>query len=265
MSSSKTALPDSSTQNVSDDVVRAAVDRLAVDDPTAVAEARCRIVETCLPIADAIARRYNHRSGTVEQDDLKQAARTALVAATTRFDPALGTPFVPYAVRSIEGELKRYFRDHSWAVRPPRRLQELRLEASALEEQLRHSLMREPLMQELADALGSDRSDVEEVVRTACGSWGVSLDEPMHSGATLAELLPDAADDFANQVVVHRDLSEAVRGLTPREKQLLHLRFVDERTQSEIGAALGVSQMQVSRLWAAIITKLRSQLLPTAA
>lgn len=238
------------------------VEGLATADADETALLRHQIVEACLTVADGIAHRFRGRG--VEDDDLEQVARTALVAAVTRFDASLGHPFVPYAVLSIEGELKRFFRDHTWAVRPPRRLQELRLEARATEEALRHQLAREPSVHELAEVLGADPGDVRAACRSSCGYHAVSLDAPSPTGATLAERVV-VVDDPAEQVVTHRALAGAVSGLTPRERQLLYLRFVEELPQREIGDVLGVSQMQVSRLLSAVLKRLRTQLLAAAA
>lgn len=253
------APPDQPTRDAE---IASLTKRLATADATETASLRHAIVEACLPIADGIAHRFRGRG--VEDDDLEQVARTALVAAVTRFDASLGHPFVPYAVLSVEGELKRFFRDHTWAVRPPRRLQELRLEARATEESLRHRLAREPSVSELADALEADENDVRTACRSSCGYHAVSLDAPSPSGTTLAERVV-VVDDPAEQIVTHWALAGAVSDLTPRERQLLHLRFVEELPQREIGDVLGVSQMQVSRLLSAVLKRLRTSLLSAAA
>ncbi|MFW5471306.1 sigma-70 family RNA polymerase sigma factor [Knoellia sp. CPCC 206435] len=245
-----------------DDEVASLTQRLAAADADETEHLRHEIVEACLPVADGIAHRFRGRG--VEDDDLEQVARTALVAAVTRFDPSLGHPFVPYAVLSVEGELKRFFRDHTWAVRPPRRLQELRLEARVTEESLRHELAREPTVDELAEVLGADPGDVRTACRSSCGYHAVSLDAPSPTGTTLAERVV-VLDDPAEQVITHQALVSAMGELTSRERQLLHLRFVEELPQREIGDVLGVSQMQVSRLLSAALKRLRAQLLAAAA
>lgn len=245
-----------------DDEVARLTQRLATAEPAETLRLRHEIVESCLPVADGIAHRFRGRG--VEDDDLEQVARTALVAAVTRFDASLGHPFVPYAVLSVEGELKRFFRDHTWAVRPPRRLQELRLEARATEENLRHELARDPTVAELAEVLRADPADVRTACRSSCGYHAVSLDAPSPSGTTLAERVA-ILDDPAERIVNHRALVGAMSDLTSRERQLLHLRFVDELPQREIGEVLGVSQMQVSRLLSAVLKRLRTELLAAAA
>ena len=257
-----TTLSASRTHLTRDAEIASLTERLAVAHAEEASVLRHLLVEVCLPVADGIAHRFRGRG--VEDDDLEQVARTALVAAATRFDPTRGHPFLSYAVLSIEGELKRFFRDHTWAVRPPRRLQELRLEARASEETLRHQLAREPSVDELAGVLGAQPDDVRAACRSSCGYHAVSLDAPSPTGTTLAERVV-VVDDPSEQIVTHWTLAAAVTTLSPRERRLLHLRFVEELPQREIGEVLGVSQMQVSRLLSAVLKRLRTQLIAAAA
>jgi len=229
---------------------------VATTDPDARAQLLERIVVVAMPMADAIARRY--RSRGIETEDLEQVARTALVRAATRYRPGLGPGFVAFAAPSISGEVKRWFRDHGWAVRPPRRLQELRSMLVSEEEQLRHSLLREPFESEVAGALGVTEGDVREVRACAAGYQTASLDAPTEIG-TLADrvLVTPSACDW----VEARDaLRWAVEGLDERQRLVLRLRFVEELTQAEIGERIGVSQMQVSRILRATMTTLRTAL-----
>lgn len=223
---------------------------------------RRRLVLACLPVADAVSHRYRGRG--VDSEDLEQVARTALVASAARFDPSRGHGFIAFVVPSVVGELKRYFRDHTWTVRPPRRLQELRLETSVAEEELRHRLGREPRVDELAASLRVGSEEVHEVRRSALGYRGVSIDAPVTTEGTLAEHLADP-EDQVDRVDTHWTLVDALAGLTERERLLLHLRFVDELTQREVGDVIGVSQMQVSRLLSSILAKLREHVLAQAA
>jgi RNA polymerase sigma-B factor len=210
-------------------------------------------VRSALPLADALARQYGGRG--IEGDDLQQVARTALVAAVQRYRPGGGRGFEAFAVPTIRGELKRHFRDCGWAVRPPRRLQELRAELSAAEEALRHRLGREVTDAELADALACATTEVEDARRCGSGYRPGSLDAPTPTGDTLASSLP-ADDDPYDRSDLRATVRAEVARLTPRERLIVDLRFREERTQSEIGEVLGVSQMQVSRLLAAILDRL---------
>ncbi|KGN39654.1 sigma-70 family RNA polymerase sigma factor [Knoellia aerolata] len=258
-----TSTSTADTSRVADDSeITTLVERLTTSTAHESRALRNRLAEACLPVADGIARRFRGRG--VEDDDLEQVARTALVAAVARFDPALGRTLIPYVVLSIEGELKRYFRDHTWAVRPPRRLQELRLEVRSAEEALRHRLLREPSLDELAVALKADVVDVRTACRSSCGYRAASLDAPSPQGRTLADHVV-VLDDPAERIVMRQALMQAVGVLSDRERLLLHLRFVEELPQREIGEVLGVSQMQVSRLLSASVKRLRAHLQPAAA
>ncbi len=215
------------------------------------------VVVATLPLADSLAHRYAGRG--IDTEDLEQVARAALVGAVHRYRPGGGRGFEAFAVPTIRGELKRHFRDCGWTVRPPRRLQELRAELSATEEALRHRLGREATVAELAAAQACSTCDVEEARRCGSGFRPGSLDAPTSTGDTVGAGLPDADDPYAAS-----DLRSTVRvevaRLTPREQLIVALRFGEERTQSEIGEVLGVSQMQVSRLLAAIIDRLAGAL-----
>ena len=238
------------------------VDRLAAsEDAEEQLRLRGEIVVACIGVADAVAHRFRDRG--VDVEDLEQVARTALVSVSSRYDPAVGSGFLAFAVPSIAGELKRYFRDHTWSVRPPRRLQELRLEAGAVQDDLRQELGREPSREELGEALGVTADEVHELRRSSAGYRCTSLDHPALGGGTLGDHLAAPGDSNAD-VDTHLALVAALADLTERESRLLHLRFVDELTQREIGEHLGVSQMQVSRLLAGVLARLRPHVLPEA-
>lgn len=214
----------------------------------------CRLA---LPLADGIAARYRGRG--IELEDLEQVARTALVKAVQRYRPGAGCGFAAYTSPTISGEVKRWFRDHGWSVRPPRRLQELRALVSAQEEKLRHELGREPTSAELADALAVTPREVEQAKVCSAGYHATSLDVPTAAGTTVGEHLLSTSSPFTTVDSLDA-LHRAFADLTDRQRRVLRLRFVDDLTQSEIGELIGVSQMQVSRILATTLTTLRTRL-----
>jgi len=217
------------------------------------------VVSLTIDLADCAARRYRGRG--VDPEDLTQVARLALVKAVRGYRCGKGHGFSAYAVPTVMGELKRYFRDSGWAVRPPRRLQEVRSSVASVEEQLRHQLMREPSPAEVAAAVGVSESDLDQARRAMSGYRTTSLESGSPDGSPIQ--LPDPGDQI-DAVVTRQALQAAIGTLTERERQILHLRFVEERTQSDIGEAIGVSQMQVSRLLTSILTRLRTTLFEPA-
>ncbi len=210
-----------------------------------------------LHLAESVARRYYGRG--IELDDLVQVARMALVKAVRRYRPGAGAGFTVYAVPTISGEIKRYFRDSGWTVRPPRRLQELRVALVEHEELLLHELRREPSLDDLAQAMTLPRSIVSEARLTSAAYRALSLDAPAPGGTSQLELPSPGADPY-EALETHDALRRALARLTERERQIVRLRFVEECTQAQIGAALGVSQMQVSRLLVGILRTLRHEL-----
>lgn len=210
-----------------------------------------------IDLADSVARRYCGRG--IDADDLVQVARMALVKAARGYRRGKGPGFAAYAVPTISGEIKRYFRDCGWAVRPPRRLQEIRADVAAAEERLRQDLHRDPRPAELAEALGLSESEVREARQCAGAYQAVSLDVPAPTGAPAHEVVAVESEVF-DRLEVRAALGAAVCDLSERERTILRLRFVEERTQSEIGAVLGVSQMQVSRLLSGILRRLRASM-----
>jgi RNA polymerase sigma-B factor len=212
-----------------------------------------------LGLADGIAARYAGRG--VEWDDLVQVARLGLLKAVVGFRPDKGAGFEAYATPTIAGEIKRYFRDYGWMVRPPRRLQELHSELRSIEPDLRQRLQGAPSARELAKALCVEPKELAEALTAAGGYCALSLDVPTHSdsGLSLGEALPDDSDPFR---VVERTewLRPALARLNERERRIVALRFVDDLSQEQIGRQLGISQMQVSRLLAGILARLREEL-----
>ena len=216
------------------------------------------IVLLNLPVARSLAIRYRERGVALE--DLMQVAALGLVKAANGFDAERGTDFMAYAAPTITGEIRRHFRDTGWAVRPPRRLQELRTRVAATTQSLSQDGGRAPTVKELAAALSVSEEDVVEAMVSSNGYATASLDAPPdgESGSwadTVADpdtTLATTPDRLALQQVLSR--------LPERERRILALRFFADKTQSEIGAEIGVTQMQVSRLLSRALRRLREQL-----
>ncbi|HEV2636012.1 MAG TPA: SigB/SigF/SigG family RNA polymerase sigma factor [Actinocrinis sp.] len=221
-------------------------------------ELRCQVIAEYMPFARHLASRYS--SGNQPAEDLRQVAYVGLVKAVDRFDPGFGTPFPGYAMPVILGELKRHFRDASWPVHVPRRIQELYGDVRPAAEVLVHRLGREPTAAELAVLLGSRPRDVAEAIDAGGLRTVASLDLPVGTGEGQGSALGDllGAEDREIQKIVDREtLRPLLAQLSAREKEILLMTYFQEMTQTQIGAALGVSQMHVSRLLAAILARLR--------
>jgi len=214
-----------------------------------------------LPFARSIAGRYRNRGVALE--DLEQIACTGLVLAVQRFDPAVGESFLSYALPTIQGMLKRHFRDHGWAIRPPRRIQHLQSQITASREQLFQALGRSPRPDEVADHLGVDLDDVSEALAARGCFTPVSLDRPSgldgEGRDTLGDLL-SALDEPLDAVEARVMLMPVIRRLGERDRRIVVMRFFEQRTQQDIGEELGVSQIQVSRLLSRILRDLRRML-----
>lgn len=215
-----------------------------------------------LGLADALARRFR-RTGH-DQEDLRQVARLGLVKAAQRYREGYGPGFVQYAVPTITGELKRYIRDQSWTVRPPRSLQDLRLKVNALRGQLTQENGRDPSAAELSEAGGISTAQVAEAQLASAAMAGVPIDggdaseDPSDSRRINAVV---GAEEPGYEHVEEMDvLSCALADATKYEKTLLYLRFFRGMTQEEIAQTLGVSQMQVSRLLARLLDRLRRRM-----
>jgi len=218
---------------------------------------RNELVAGHLGLAHQLARRFASRGEP--HDDLVQVASLALVKAVDRFDPDQGVTFGAYAVRCIVGELKRHFRDRGWAVRAPRRIQELCLELGHQTELLSQELQRAPTVAELAGAVGASKEAVLEALEARQGYRTSSLDAPGGDSDSLSHYL--GSDDARFSLVEDKSiLAQAIGRLPERDQVILDLRFVNGLTQSEIAARLGTSQMQVSRLLSATLRHLRSTL-----
>jgi RNA polymerase sigma-B factor len=220
---------------------------------------RDMIVERCLPLADHIARRFNNRGEPLE--DLLQVARVGLINAVNRFDAEKGAGFVGFAVPTIMGEVRRYFRDHGWSVQVPRRFKELSSQLNRAREQLSQQLGRAPTAAEIASHLGLDRDLVvqAQVASSAYSTW--STDAPAVAGGDGGgRSISDSFGSFDANLEKVLDI-ETVRplleALPEREQTVLRLRFFENMTQTQIAERLGISQMHVSRLLARSLTELR--------
>jgi RNA polymerase sigma-B factor len=231
---------------------------LSADDPHR-EHLRSQVIETHMPYARYLAARYGMPGEEVE--DLFQVAYLALVKAVDNFDPERGVAFLTYATPMIIGEIKRYFRDSTWAVHVPRRMQELSAQLRSATEQLGQSLGRSPTVGELAEHLGAEPAEIIDAMDARAAHSTVSLDLPVDSGSArptpLQELI-GADDDSFDGVVNRETLKLLLAELAERDKQILLMRFFRGMTQSEIAGELGVSQMQVSRLLARILSRLRA-------
>ena len=217
------------------------------------------IVDANRAVAIALARRYRGRG--VDFDDLCQTAFEGLTKAVIRFDSALAEDLLSFAVPTIRGELLRHFRDQAWSIRPPRRVQELRQRMSAAVEELRGRTGHEPSRSEIAAHLGVEEAAVAEAMEAGDCFQPVSLAQPTSRSSTLtvADLLCED-DDWNDMCDARVSLIPAVRKLSARDRRILYLRFFEDFTQAEIGEELGVSQMQVSRLLARLLGRLREEI-----
>ncbi|HEU0192232.1 MAG TPA: SigB/SigF/SigG family RNA polymerase sigma factor [Mycobacterium sp.] len=222
---------------------------------------RDRIVERCLPLADHIARRYEGRGES--REDLVQVARVGLVNAVVRFDVGAGSDFVSYAVPTIMGEVRRYFRDNSWSVKVPRRLKELHLRLGAATAELSQRLGRAPTASELAEELEISRDDVVEGLVAGSSYNTMSIDSGSGSDdegiRTIADTLGDV-DPRMEQIESREALRPLLDTLPERERAVVVLRFFESLTQTQIAERVGISQMHVSRLLARSLALLRDRM-----
>ncbi|MCZ7416609.1 RNA polymerase sigma factor SigF [Streptomyces sp. WMMC897] len=224
------------------------------------AELRDRLVRMHLPLVEHLARRFRNRGEPL--DDLTQVATIGLIKSVDRFDPDRGVEFSTYATPTVVGEIKRHFRDKGWAVRVPRRLQELRLSLSSATAELSQQHGRAPTVHELAQRLSISEEDVLEGLESANAYSTLSLDVPDTDDESPAVADTLGAEDDALEGVEYREsLKPLLEQLPPREKKILLLRFFGNMTQSQIAQEVGISQMHVSRLLARTLAQLRDKLL----
>ncbi|GIE30705.1 hypothetical protein Ait01nite_037500 [Actinoplanes italicus] len=223
------------------------------------ARLRDRTIEAWMPLARHLASRYAGRGEPV--DDLQQVAVMGLIKAVDRFDAERGIDFAGFAIPTIVGELKRHFRDRTWSIRVPRRLQELRLSITAANHDLSHKLGRSPTVADIAAHLGITEEEVLEGLEGARAYNSTSLSAPAgaEGTTTLGDTLGCEDDGFA-LAELRIALGPALATLDEREQKIISLRFYGNLTQSDIAQQVGISQMHVSRLLTKALAKLRNRL-----
>lgn len=237
---------------------------LPEDDPER-ARLRAEVIEDHMPYARHIAQRYgghgSHGGASgATGEDFEQVAYLGLVKAVDNFDPEYGTGFLGYATPMIIGEIKRYFRDATWGVHVPRRMQELSGALRKATDALTNEFGREPTIAELAEHLGAQPEEIVEAIDAAGAYTTASLDHPVNSedqGASLLDFMGEQDERF-EAVIDRQVLTGLLAELGERDKRILLMRFFRGMTQAEIGEELGVSQMQISRLLNRILRELRS-------
>jgi RNA polymerase sigma-B factor len=220
--------------------------------------ARDALVERFLPLARQLARRYQRAEEPL--DDLIQVASLGLVKAIDRFDADREVAFSSYAVPTILGEIKRHFRDRTWSVRVPRDLQELSLKVDRAVVAMAKDLQRSPTVPELAEKLAVTEEQILEAMEASGAYRAASLSAPRggeQEGDTLADTV--GTEERGYDLAENRaTLDRLMQTITPREREVLRLRFEEDLTQAEIGERIGVSQMQVSRLIRQSVSRLRA-------
>ncbi len=222
--------------------------------------ARDQLVHLHLPLVEHCARRFRNRGEPYE--DLVQVGTIGLIKSIDRFDTDRGVEFSTYATPTIIGEIKRYFRDKGWAIRVPRRLQELRMQIGAATAELTQSLGRSPTPRELAGAIGCSVEEIVEGIESSNAYSTLSLDATDDSDDGSSSMLDAIGidDEGLEHVEIRESLKPLLEQLAPREKKILLLRFFKNMTQSQIAEEIGVSQMHVSRLLTRTLVQLRTSL-----
>jgi RNA polymerase sigma-B factor len=222
---------------------------------------RDAIIERCLPIADHIARRFRNRGEPLE--DLVQVARIGLIQAVNRFDAGNGADFLAFAVPTVMGEVRRYFRDHGWSVKVPRRLKDLGSQLKRSREELTQQLGRAPTATEIADYLAIDREEVVQAQIAQSAYVTASSDAPgVGAGGDERPSLIDGfggLDANLDKVIDVETVRPLLKALPECQQTVLMLRFFENMTQTQIAERLGVSQMHVSRLLARSLATLRER------
>jgi len=249
-------------RSTADDAAAALIEALAATDPSDPARPalRDRAIEAWLPLAQHLARRYAGRGEPA--DDLFQVAVVGLIKAVDRYDPERGVEFTGFAIPTVVGEIKRHFRDRTWSIRVPRRLQELHMAIGAARTELTHTLGRSPTVADVAAHLDISEDEVVEGLEGGRAYTAASLSTPVSEdgevslGDTLGGV--DAGFELTEHLV---SLRPALDALDDRERKILSLRFYGNLSQAEIGEQLGISQMHVSRLLSRAVAKLRAHML----
>jgi RNA polymerase sigma-B factor len=229
-----------------------------VDPPPGSSEAVQRLVESHVDVATSMAARYRNRG--LDLEDLQQVALLGLTKAAHRFDPDLGHDFLSFAVPTIRGELRRHFRDLGWVVRPPRRVQELQSRITKAQGVLEQTLGRSPRPSEVAHHLGVDVDDVVEALAADGCFTPTSLDTPLDDVTTTLGDLVGEEDRTVEAVEAKMLLEPLIAELPSRERRILFLRFYEERSQQDIADAVGLTQAQVSRILARLLSQMRATL-----
>jgi RNA polymerase sigma-B factor len=222
--------------------------------------AREVLVSLHLPLVEHCARRFRNRGEPYE--DLVQVGTIGLIKSIDRFDLERGVEFSTYATPTIIGEIKRYFRDKGWAIRVPRRLQELRMQIGSASAELTQTLGRSPTPRELAETIGCSVDDILEGIESSNAYSTLSLDAgdgDEDGAATMLDAL-GVDDQNLEHVEIRESIKPLLDRLDAREKRILLLRFFKNMTQSQIAEEIGVSQMHVSRLLTRTLEQLRTSL-----
>jgi RNA polymerase sigma-B factor len=220
--------------------------------------ARDEMVRRALPLVRSIARRYADRGEPL--DDLVQVGCLGLVKAIDRFDPHCGHRFVSFAAPNIAGEIKRHFRDHSWAVHVPRAAQELAAKVHIAQRRWLDTVGREPTTDELVRELGEPADRIADAITAGRAYRSTPLERPAPGGDGTVYELHGAEDPGYASVEDRHYVAQAARALDPRSRRIVHERFIEERLQREIAGDVGVSQMQVSRILANALFRMREGL-----
>lgn len=229
------------------------------EDSAAYRRLREAIIERCLPLAEHIARRFRGRGES--HDDLVQVARVGLLNAVNRFDIDTADDFLAFAVPTMMGEVRRYFRDHGWSLKVPRRLKELNMRLKAARSELTQQFNRAPSPSELAEYLGLEREEVVEGLIAADAYSTRSTEQELSAdgdGLTMIDTL-GGPDPNLQKVVEINTVRPLIAGLPERDRMVLKMRFFDNKTQSQIADEIGVSQMHVSRLLTRALATIREK------
>ncbi|MEO6510672.1 MAG: RNA polymerase sigma factor SigF [Nocardioides sp.] len=228
--------------------------------PSVRTRARDDLVHLHLPLVEHCARRFRNRGEPFE--DLVQVGTIGLLKSIDRFDTDRGVEFSTYATPTIIGEIKRYFRDKGWAIRVPRRLQELRMQIGAATAELTQKLGRSPTPRELAETIGCSVEEIIEGIESSNAYSTLSLnasDDSEDGGRSMLDAI-GMEDEALEHVEIRESLKPLLDALEPREKKILLLRFFKNKTQTQIAEEIGVSQMHVSRLLSRTLDQLRASL-----
>lgn len=226
-------------------------------------EAREQLIESHLNLVRFLASKFKNRGEPL--DDLIQVGSIGLIKAIDRFDPERGLEFTTFATPTITGEIKRHFRDKGWSVRVPRRLQELSAKVNQVTDELTKELQRSPSVEEIARELDSTVDEVLEAMESSSAYSSVSLEAPSSGGDDDS---PSVLDHYASEdeELASSDdrmvIEDTIRGFSPREQEIIRMRFIDGLTQVEIAKKLGISQVQVSRLLRRTLKKVQEKIDP---